>query len=188
MGPRIETERLVLRLPEMSDAEDLSRYAGDIDIARMTARIPSPYPLIAAEIWILQTRAAWRPAGDTSFTVEHEGRLIGGGGVFKRSARSDWEIGYWIAKPFWGQGFGTEIGAALMGYARQQLGAETIVAGHYADNPASGRILEKLGFAYTGEVLALFSMARMGKSPCKSMRWEPQTGMARLQSLQEAAI
>ncbi|MBR9825325.1 MAG: GNAT family N-acetyltransferase [Alphaproteobacteria bacterium] len=188
MGPRIETERLLLRLPEMGDAEDLSRFAGDIDIARMTSRIPSPYPLISAEIWILQTRAAWRPAGNTSFTVEQDGKLIGGGGVFKRSARADWEIGYWIAKPFWGRGFGTEIGAALVRYAREQLGAETVIAGHYADNPASGRILEKLGFIYTGDEPNLFSMARMGRAPCKSMRLDQTVSTPRLHSPADAAI
>lgn len=169
MGPQIRTERTVLRLPELRDAPALSRFAGDIDVAKMTSRIPSPYPLISAEIWVLQTRAAWAPGRNTSLTVEMDGELAGGGGVFRRAPDSDWEIGYWIAKPFWGQGLGTEIGRALVEYARTELGAGRVVAGHYADNPASGRILQKLGFEYTGEEPHLFSMARMGRYPCKSM-------------------
>ena len=60
MGPRIDTERLMLRLPEMADAENISRYCGEFDVARMTSRIPHPYPVLAAELWVLQTRAAWR--------------------------------------------------------------------------------------------------------------------------------
>lgn len=188
MGPRIETERLLMRLPELKDAPALSRYAGDYDVAKMTSRIPSPYPELAAELWILQTRAAYRPGSNVTLIVEHEGEVIGSGGVFKRHVDADWEIGYWIAKPVWGKGFGTEIGAAMVRFACDELKARRVIAGHYADNPASGRILEKLGFAYTGEEPALFSIARMGRAPCKSMRWDPVIGSARLQSLAEAAI
>jgi len=188
MEPRIETRRLSLRLPEMRDAPDLSRYAGDYDIAKMTSRIPSPYPVLAAETWVLQTRAAWAPGRNISLTVEHEGDLAGGGGIFKRGPEADWEIGYWLAKPFWGRGFGTELGAGLMQYARKQLGADRIVAGHFQDNPASGRILEKLGFVYTGEAPRLFSMARMGRAPCRSMTWDEATGAAKLQTCAEMAI
>lgn len=169
MTPRIETERLRLRLPELSDAPALSRYAGDYDIAKNTASIPSPYPVLAAEMWILISRAAWELGVSTRLSVEQDGQLVGGGGIFKRGEQAEWEIGYWLAKPFWGQGLGTEIGAALVGFARDELGAKTIIAGHYIDNPASGRILEKLGFAYTGEVPELFSLARMGCAPCKAM-------------------
>ena len=169
MGPQISSDRALLRLPELRDAPALSLYAGDIDVAKMTSRIPSPYPLISAEIWVLQTRAGWAPGRNTAMTVEMDGELAGGGGVFRRAPESDWEIGYWIAKPFWGQGLGTEIGQALVDYARRDLGAKRMVAGHYADNPASGRILEKLGFEYTGEEPELFSMARMGRFPRKSM-------------------
>lgn len=169
MGPRIDTERLMLRLPEMADAENISRYCGEFDVARMTSRIPHPYPVLAAELWVLQTRAAWRPGGNQSLTVEIDGQAAGGGGVFRRTPSSDWEIGYWIARPWWGRGFGTELGQTLIDFARAQLGAERIIAGHYADNPASGKILQKLGFEYTGEEPALFSMARLGRAPCKSM-------------------
>ena len=81
MGPRIDTERLMLRLPEMADAENISRYCGEFDVARMTSRIPHPYPVLAAELWVLQTRAAWRPGGNQSLTVEIDGQAAGGGGV-----------------------------------------------------------------------------------------------------------
>lgn len=169
MGPQIRTERLFLRLPELADAPLLSQYCGDLDVAKNTSRIPHPYPVLSAEIWVLTTRAAYRPGGNLMMTAEYEGRLVGGGGVFRRSPDSDWEIGYWLARPVWGRGLGTELGQALVRYARDELGATRIIAGHYADNPASGRILEKLGFEYTGEAPELFSMARMGRYPCKSM-------------------
>lgn len=164
MGPRIETARCLLRLPELDDAPAISRYCGEYDVAKNTARIPHPYPSLGAEMWVLITRAAWTPQGNQSLTVEHEGAVIGGGGVFRRTPNADWEIGYWIGRPWWGQGFATEIGQALVELGTQTLGASRLIAGHYDDNPASGRVLEKLGFGYTGKAEHLFAMARMGKA------------------------
>ena len=172
MGPRIETERCLLRLPEMADAPSVALYCGDYDVAKNTARIPHPYPSLGAEMWVLITRAGWKPQGNQSLTVEHGGQVIGGGGVFKRTPASQWEIGYWIGKPWWGKGFATEIGQALVDLGTKTLGASTLTAAHADDNPASGRVLEKLGFAYTGKTGQHFSMARMGPTRCLDMVWE----------------
>ncbi|BDX00947.1 GNAT family N-acetyltransferase [Maricaulis maris] len=162
MGPRIETERLVMRLPVLEDASNIATYLGDYDVAKNTARVPHPYPELAAEMWVLMTRAGWQPGGNLSLTVEMAGEAIGGGGVFKRKADADWEIGYWIGKPWWGQGLATELGRGLVDYARNTLGTRRLIAGYYKDNPASGRVLEKLGFTHIGEGVRAFSMARMG--------------------------
>ena len=169
MGPQIETERTLLRLPEIHDAPALTRYLGDYEVAKNTARVPHPYPGLGAEMWVLVTRASWRPEGNQSLIVVHEGEVIGGGGVFRRSAGADWEIGYWIAPPAWGRGFATEVGRALIALGRDRLGATRLIAGHYHDNPASGRVLEKLGFAYTGKEEPLFAMARMEKTVSRDM-------------------
>ena len=169
MGPQIQTERLLFRLPELQDAVNIARYAGDLDIAKMTTRIPHPYPQPAVELWILTTRAGYRPGGNLAMTIEHEGEVIGGGGIFRRAPDRDWEIGYWIAKPWWGRGFATEIGRAMVDFATREYGAGRIIAGHYDDNPASGRVLEKLGFSYTGDAHIEFSMARLGRANCLEM-------------------
>ena len=92
-----------------------------------------------------------------------------GGGLFRRRPDRDWEIGYWIGKPWWGKGFATELGRGLVDFAAQEFGAGQIIAGHYDDNPASGRVLEKLGFAYTGDAHTEFSMARLGQANCLEM-------------------
>lgn len=169
MGPKIRTERLLVRLPQISDADSISLYAGDLDIARMTTRIPHPYPVPAAEMWVLMIRAGYTAGGNMALTVEHEGEAIGGGGLFKRTADGEWEIGYWIGKPWWGRGLATELGEGLLTFARDELGTGRVIAGHYDDNPASGRVLEKLGFAYTGQSRTEFSMARMGRATCLDM-------------------
>lgn len=169
MGPQIRTERLLVRLPQISDADSIALYAGDLDIARMTTRIPHPYPRPAAEMWVLMTRAGYAAGGNMALTVEYESKAIGGGGLFRRAPDSDWEIGYWIGKPWWGRGLATELGEGLLAFARDELGTQRVIAGHYDDNPASGRVLEKLGFAYTGRSRAEFSMARMGRATCLDM-------------------
>lgn len=167
--PRIETERCVLRAPELADAPNLSTYAGDYDVASMTSSIPSPYPVLAAEIWVLGVRAGWGKRPNFSFTIEHEGQCAGGAGVFKRNAKAEWELGYWIGKPWQGKGLATEVGRGLMRHAREVIGARKVVAAHAADNPTSGRVLEKLGFRYTGERDAYWAMARLGQVECVAM-------------------
>ncbi|MHA6288077.1 GNAT family N-acetyltransferase [Maricaulis sp. CAU 1757] len=172
MGPVLETERLTLRLPELDDAAELARHLGDYDIARMTARVPHPYPALAAELWVLANRAAWRADGNQSLLVFDAEGLAGGGGVFRRTPQSEWEIGYWVAKRCWGRGYATELGQALIGLAREQLGANRIIAGHNEDNPASGRVLEKLGFRYTGESRS-WCMARLAQVRTLDMTLAP---------------
>jgi len=162
MGPRIETERLLMRLPELGDAADISTYLGDYDVAKNTSRVPFPYPPLAAEMWILTTRAGWQPGGNLSLTVEMDGQVVGGGGIFKRTGDADWEIGYWIGKPWWRQGLATEMGRGLVDYAHDTMGTRRVIAGYFKDNPASGRVLEKLGFRHQGDGVRVFSMARMG--------------------------
>ncbi|WP_417482695.1 GNAT family N-acetyltransferase [Maricaulis sp.] len=174
MGPRIETTRLLLRPPEMSDAPDIARYAGDYDIAKMTMLIPHPYPEPAAEMWVLMRLAGWDKTANRHLILQTRdvdgGEMCGMAGVFKRSPEADWEIGYWIAKPFWGRGLATEAGQALIDYARDELAAQAVTAGHYDDNPTSGRVLEKLGFRYTGEACEQFCLGRLARANCLDMK------------------
>jgi len=82
-----------------------------------------------------------------------------------------------VGRPYWGQGFATEAGTAFVSEAKN-LG--TLNAGHFVDNPASGRVLTKVGFAYTGETKAMFSLGRGESVACKRMRYAPmmQRGVA----------
>lgn len=181
----IETKRLKLRSLRMGDAQRVAQLCGDPNVARMIARAPLPYLPVAAEGWIM-TLAARRPlAEDFVFAVELEGEgLIGCVGAHKVSgvryqvsegAVADarhltpdtFELGYWFGRAFWGRGYATEAVQAFVAKA-QALGP--LQAGHFVDNPASGRVLEKAGFAYTGEVKPLFSLARGESALCKRMR------------------
>ncbi len=163
MHDHIETERLVLRQLEDRDAAHFSEYGTDIDVARMTGSFPHPFPLLSAEFKIMDLRAQKRRglAHPYAITRKGEDTLIGVADLFKRDAESLWEIGYWVGRPYWGNGYVTEACSALLVEADKTLGAGDRVAGAFIDNPNSARVLEKLGFERHGELNNYFSMARL---------------------------
>jgi RimJ/RimL family protein N-acetyltransferase len=97
--------------------------------------------------------------------TDGEPELVGGAG-FGRMAGGGVELGYWIARAHWGKGYALEAGRQLIEIARA-LGLNRIEAGHFIDNPASGRVLEKLGFRPTGRTVPRHSCARGGEVPCR---------------------
>jgi len=180
----IETERLRLRALRLSDAPRIAEFCGDPGVGRNLAMTPLPYLGVAAEGWILILRARAALARDFVFGVDlRGGGLIGVIGAHKRG-EGGYEVGYWYGRPYWGAGYATEALAGFVGEARA-LG--DLNAGHFVDNPASGRVLSKGGFVYTGEVQPLFSMARGAKAPCKRMRFG-KVGNERDQGERTAAL
>lgn len=167
MQDEIQTERLVLRQLEDRDAIPFSKYGTDFDVARMTGSFPFPFPLLSAEFKILDLRAQKRRglAHPYAITLPTEGTLIGVADLFKRGADSLWEIGYWVARPYWGKGYMTEACSALLSEADACLGKGDRLAGVFADNAGSMRVLEKLGFERQGKLNTYFSMARLKKAP-----------------------
>lgn len=179
----IETERLRLRGFELRDAPRVARFCGDPGVGRNLAMTPLPYLECGAEGWIAIVRAR-APAGrDFVFAVDLPGEgLIGAIGAHAREG-GVYEVGYWFGRPYWGRGYASEALMALVAQART-LGP--LEAGHFVDNPASGRVLEKAGFVYTGEIAPLFSMARGASAPCKRMRYAGADRRAPAQALTAA--
>ncbi|MBI1236580.1 MAG: GNAT family N-acetyltransferase [Alphaproteobacteria bacterium] len=164
MRDRIETDRLILRPLEISDAPAFYHHCLDGSVARNTARIPDPYPLLAAELYILSVRASAGRKANYVYAISdrHSNALLGASGVFKRNVdATDWEIGYWVGPDAKGRGIATEAAGGLIRAATADLVPQRITAGHFEDNPASGRVLEKLGFTYTGCTTRLFCMGRL---------------------------
>jgi RimJ/RimL family protein N-acetyltransferase len=166
MRNEIETERLVLRQTKQSDAAAFSKLVSDFDIARMTGSIAYPYPVLSAEFKIMTFHSAKRRglAHPYAITLKTDDKLIGIADLFKRSEDALWEIGYWIGRPFWGQGYITEACSALLCEADETLGRADRIAGVFTDNPGSARVLEKLGFERSGEPEYYFSMGRLKKA------------------------
>ncbi len=168
--PVLETRRLTLRSPNPQDVGRLAALANDPDIARMTLRMPHPYSSADAEDFILAV-AGQDPRRAATFLIEHEDHgPVGVIGLFEDQDPAP-EVGYWIGRPFWGRGYATEaLGGALV-WASKRWKRRALMAGHFADNPASGRVLEKAGFLYTGEVRKGFSLARGAETDTRRMVW-----------------
>jgi RimJ/RimL family protein N-acetyltransferase len=107
--------------------------------------------------------------------------LIGSCGIHRSGEKDSttWEIGYWYGLPYWGLGYASEAAQALMDWGRDQLGAKAFVAGHFADNPASGHVLRKLGFVRTGS-MELFGLARQAVAPGERYVWPEGASIASL--------
>jgi [ribosomal protein S5]-alanine N-acetyltransferase len=135
---------LTYRPLDATDAGRVAVLAGEWDIARMTSRIPHPYSLVDADLWIASI-------GNDEFVrgVEHEGALIGAIGYIEGKDRQA-EIGYWIGKPWWGHGFATEAAQTLVAHCFGPAGFSRLTCGHFIDNPASARVIAKLGFRRVG--------------------------------------
>lgn len=167
--PTPRTPRLVLRGPRADDAPRMAQLANDFDIARMTTRIPHPFTVEHAEDFIARMERR-DPAREAVFVLESDDEgLIGVLGFHPGPAGT--EIGYWLGRPFWGRGFATEAAAGALAWAGPQWGRRFIVAGHFADNPASGQVLIKSGFLYTGEVAPRHSLARGEDAATRMMVW-----------------
>ena len=141
----MRSKRLTYRPLVAADAGRIAALAGEWDIARMTSRIPHPYSLIDADLWIASLETDEFVRG-----LELEGELIGAVGYIETDEREA-EIGYWIGKPWWGNGFATEAARTLLAYCFQEAGYRRLTCGHFVDNPASARVISKLGFRRIGK-------------------------------------
>ncbi|HKR24541.1 MAG TPA: GNAT family N-acetyltransferase [Allosphingosinicella sp.] len=161
------TERLLLRPGWREDAPALFRAIADEGIVRNLALAPWPYSFADAESFLMRERAPHDVACLIFLRTDGPPRLVGGIGFGRKPGDVEPEFGYWVARPYWGRGFATEAGKALVANARDTLRLKRLDAGHFVDNPASGRVLRKLGFRPTGVTRARYSAGRNAEAPCR---------------------
>ncbi|MBN2209116.1 MAG: GNAT family N-acetyltransferase [Candidatus Coatesbacteria bacterium] len=150
--PTLLTERLVLRPFEASDAHEVQRLAGEREIAATTINIPHPYEDGVAEKWIASHPERFEKKEVVNFAIcdRTNGHLIGAISLFFSPENQRAEIGYYIGKPHWGNGYCTEAAREMLRYAFEELGLNRIFGEYMAGNPASGRVMEKIGMKYEG--------------------------------------
>lgn len=170
MRETIKTDRLILRPISIDDAPAFGRLANDYDIAKMTGSIPHPFPLLSAEFKVMNLIGQFRRGWAYPYAITLGGDFIGIIDLFLRDATSPFEIGYWIGRSFWGQGYLTEAATAFINEAQKTLDITTVLAGVFADNPASIKVLEKLGFEHMGASDPYFSIARLKCAESLDMR------------------
>ena len=150
--PTLETERLVLRPFCQGDAAEVSRFAGDRSVAATTSNIPHPYDEGMACEWIAEHQLMFEKDGGVVFaiTLKADGSLVGAVGLSSMAKAHQAELGYWIGKPYWGLGYCTEAAREVLEYAFGVLRLSRVHAGHFARNPASGRVMQKIGMRREG--------------------------------------
>lgn len=134
------------------DAFDVERLAGMREIADTTLNIPHPYPHGGAAEWIARHAPAWNEGTSATFAVidNTTGRLAGVVSLMINRDHRRAELGYWIAVHNWKRGYATEAGQRLIDFGFEVLGLHRIQATHFLRNPASGRVMQKLGMQQEG--------------------------------------
>lgn len=156
------SERLFLRPAWPEDWEEVLGGIADEEVVRNLARAPWPYGPAEAQEFVARSQDPRLPNFLIVRPDAKGARAIGCAGLGEHGGEI--EIGYWIARPWWGLGYATEAARGVLDVARL-LGHRRVSAGHFTDNPASGRVLRKLGFRPTGQVRPRHSCARGADAP-----------------------
>ncbi len=153
--PTLHTKRLILRAFTIEDAQDVQKLAGERDIAATTSNLPHPYEDGMAEAWISThpdrlkkgKGVVWAITRieDDSYT---DTSLIGAIDINVDKSEKIGELGYWIGKPYWNCGYCSEAAKAVLNYGLDVLKLKSIHAFYLAKNPASGRVMQKIGMEF----------------------------------------
>lgn len=156
--PELRTERLLLRPFQLNDSEAMEAIINDRLIASNTRTIEFPYPTGAAQVWINGHAESWLAGRSVVFAICNgridskirPGELMGAIGLEIEEADQRAELGFWMGADFRGRGFCTEAARAVVEFGLQRLALNRIYAEHLLRNPASGRVLEKIGMRREG--------------------------------------
>lgn len=148
----LHTDRLALRPLRMDDAPAVQALAADLAIAMNTLSIPHPYPAGAAEEFITRMRAHMDDGKGVVFAImrSEDDVLVGTVGLTINRDHRRAELGYWIGVPFWKNGYATEAAARVLRWGFDSLQIQRIFAHHMLRNPASGKVLRKIGMTFEG--------------------------------------
>ena len=146
--PTLQTQRLRIRPYTTHDIPELVRLVGSREVAATTLRIAHPYTERDAHAFLElaeEPDKLW-----LAITLRADDRQIGGIGLRINHDQQNAELGYWLGVPYWGRGYATEAAREMLRYGFEDLGLHRIFASHFAHNPASGRILTKIGMRHEG--------------------------------------
>ena len=171
----METDRIILRPWRESDAEILFKWASNPDVGPRAGW--PPHKSVEESLEIIRT--VFNDATNTwAIELKETGEAIGAMGYGPSCecdlpAREDEPlIGYWVAKPYWNQGICTEALQLMLDHIRQTTDIKSLISGHFVDNPASGRVMEKCGFVPTGETCIDANQYQGENRPIRVLRLE----------------
>jgi RimJ/RimL family protein N-acetyltransferase len=149
--PEIETARLRLRVPSLSDLDDLYLIRSDPDVMRFITGAPSTREETLAGLDKHLKRWEEHGFGQWVLNFKGEAALLGWCGLDFLDTTTEIEVGYGLAQEYWGLGIATEAAEASLRFGFEQLNLERIVAVAYPQNRGSWRVMEKLGMKYVRE-------------------------------------
>lgn len=170
----METSRIMLRRWQDSDASALYKYAADPEVGPRAGWPPHQSEAESLEI----IRTIFNDATTWAIVLKETGEAIGAMGYGPScecklpSRPNEPTVGYWVAKPYWNKGICTEALALLIDHIRKTTDIKSLVSGHFIDNPASGRVMEKCGFVATGETAEDDSLYMGAGRPMRVLRLE----------------
>lgn len=170
----METSRIMLRRWQDSDATALYKYAADPEVGPRAGWPPHQSEAESLEI----IRTIFNDATTWAIVLKETGEAIGAMGYGPScecklpSRPNEPTVGYWVAKPYWNKGICTEALALLIDHIRKTTDIKSLVSGHFIDNPASGRVMEKCGFVATGETAEDDSLYMGAGRPMRVLRLE----------------
>lgn len=150
--PVLDTQRLRLRPFTLEDAPAVQRLAGNAAVAATTLAVPHPYPEGAAATWISTHAARWAAHEELvlAITLTPTREFVGAISLLFCVGSERADLGYWMGAPYWNRGYTTEAARAVVDYGFRVLQLNRIQAHHMAENPASGRVMEKIGMSREG--------------------------------------
>ncbi len=171
----METDRIILRPWRDSDAAALFKWASDPDVGPRAGW--APHKSLEESLDVIRT--VFKDATNTwAIELKKTGEAIGAMGYgpscdCKLPAREGEPLaGYWVAKPYWNRGICTEALKLMIEHIRLTTDIKSLISGHFVDNPASGRVMEKCGFHDTGEINRCSRLQVGSDRPVKIMKLE----------------
>lgn len=143
--PVLQTERLILSQLEEKDIPFIVELLQHRIFSDLTSNIPYPYVENDARSWVEMSKEAFENNTGYTFAIRNkEGQIMGAIGLHDREDDKA-ELGYWIGIPYWNKGYVTEAAKGIIDFGFDELKLNKIFATHFLHNPASGRIMEKIG-------------------------------------------
>ncbi|NOY89542.1 MAG: GNAT family N-acetyltransferase [FCB group bacterium] len=153
---KIETKRLILRPPRISDWQDIVEGVSDIEVSGMLAVVPHPYGKKDAIWWINEVLKKWKKKNKDDYTffieLKSEGKVIGATGIHNiNTFNSVCTTGSWINKKYWKNGYILEAKIPILDFIFNKLNLRKIETEAYVENKASQKMSKKLGFKLEGK-------------------------------------
>lgn len=155
--PTLTTQRLTLRPFTLADAPTVQKLGSAYEVAAKTLTMPHPYPDGVAEDWIASHGPDWeKKTGLTlALTLRTEDHttpqeIMGAISLMLTVVHRRAALAYWLGMPYWNNGYMTEAAGAMVKYGFEELQLNRIEAGHHRSNPASGRVMQKIGMQHEG--------------------------------------